>query len=118
MTMVDEAPKRQVGRPKGSGLGNYRPNRKRAAFIKAVADGMDPAEAVVAAGYKTATPGRMALRLMHIAAVRAAIEDAGSAKVTLLQQLEEARQFAVTHKDAGAVVESIRLRCVLLGLLK
>jgi hypothetical protein len=82
-----------------------------------VVDGEAPELAVVKAGYRTRQPRRMATRLLSMALVRGAIEDAGSAKTKLLQELEDARQFAVAHKDATAVVESLRLRCILLGLL-
>jgi hypothetical protein len=118
--MIDESqqPRRGRGRPPGSGIGTYRLNAKRQAFVKAVADGMEPEQAVLAAGYRPASARQMSLRLMRLASVRAAIEDAGSAKAELLKQLEEARQFAIEARDASAAVEAIRLRCVLMGLFQ
>jgi hypothetical protein len=117
IAMTDEQqPKRKRGRPPGTGIGVYRPNRKRAAFIKAVADGAEPEQAAIAAGYRPTTARQMSHRLLRVAAVRAAIEDAGSTRGDLLKQLESAFQFAIDHKDAGAAVEAIRLRCVLMGL--
>jgi hypothetical protein len=117
--MTDETQQqpRGPGRPKGTGVGSYPLNRKRTLFVRAIADGADPEQAVVIAGYKTASPRRMATRLMSMALVRAAIREANAAKTALLQQLDAAREIAIEARDASALVEVLRVKCVVLGLM-
>jgi hypothetical protein len=118
LTMADEAPKRHVGRPPGTGTGTYRLNNKRSAFVSAVASGTEPIEAALGAGYARAAVRRTADRLLRVAAVRAAIKEAGSEKQALLEDLDSARHLAIETHDASALVEALRLRCAVLGVLK
>ena len=111
-----QQPKRGRGRPPGP-HGPYALNQKRTLFVRAVSRGMDPVEAVVQAGYEAASARRMALRLARLPVIRAALKEAAAEKTALLEQLDAARQFAIEAGDASAVVEAIRLRCVLHGLL-
>jgi phage terminase small subunit len=92
-------------------------NNKRTAFVAAVASGADPVAATRDAGYARKNSRRTARRLMNTAAVRAAIAEAGSEKQALLEDLDNAKQMAISTNDAAALVEAIRLRCVLQGLL-
>jgi phage terminase small subunit len=117
MTEVQQQPKRGCGRPPGTGTGIYKFSRKRSAFVANMADGMELTAAALQAGYRASSARRTALRLMRVAAIRAAIADAGDERVQLLEQLDAAKAMATAAGDASAVVEAIRLRCVLLGLL-
>jgi hypothetical protein len=86
------------------------------AFCRLVAAGADPIEAVVTAGYK-GTPRRVAARLMLAGSTVAYLDAATSGKREALALLAEAREIAVRTGDAGALVESIALRCRIEGLL-
>ena len=117
MTTSETQQQRGRGRPPGTGIGSYPLNRKRTLFVRAVADVETAEQAVVKAGYKTTSPRRMAMRLLSMALVRAAIKEAGAEKTALLQQLDAAKQLAIETNDASALVEALRLRCTVLGLL-
>ena len=89
---------------------------RHARFCKLVAAGADPIEAVVQAGYKGA-PRRIAARLMSAGSTQQFLDAATSGKREALALLAEAREIAVRTGDAGALVESIALRCRIEGLL-
>jgi hypothetical protein len=60
----------------------------------------------------------MALRLLQLSAIRAAVKEAGAQKAALVQQLDAAREIAIASRDASALVEILRTKAIVLGLLK
>src|SRR5262245_58474787 len=90
---------------------------RRAEFVKAVINGTDPHAAVVAAGYK-GNARRTLRRLLRREDVADAIGAQQNRTREALEHIEQARQLAMDHGDACALVAAIEIKCRLSGLLK
>jgi hypothetical protein len=89
---------------------------RHARFCRLVAEGADPIEAVVQAGYRGAAR-RVAARLMSAGSTQAYLAAATSGKREALALLAEASAMAIKIGDAAALVDVIELRCKIEGLL-